>query len=89
MADPIETKIKDLVTRHGAAMQRRAALKGQLEAKKDELVQLAQEITAAGYDPKKLPDEVTKAKADLEASVATFENELVAVEKALAAFDKK
>jgi len=89
MAEPIETKIKDLVARHGAAMQRKAALRGQLEARKEELVNLAREITEAGYDPKKLPEEVAKAKATLEAAVANFETELAAVEKALAAFDKK
>ena len=89
MADEIDSKVKDLMTRHAAVLQRKAALSGQLQAKKEELVALVNEIKAAGYDPKNLSEECSKAQRELEASVTTFEVELVAVEKALAAFDKK
>jgi uncharacterized protein YoxC len=89
MPDAIETKVRDLMTRHAAVLQKKAALSGQLQAKKDELVALVNEIKAAGIDPKNLAEESRKAKAALEAEVATFEAEISKVETALAAFDKK
>ena len=89
MADEVETKVKDLMTRHASVLQRKAALSGQLQAKKEELVALVAEIKAAGYDPKNLSEECKKAKADLEVAVASFETDLIGVEKALAVFDKR
>ena len=89
MADEIETKVKDLMARHAAVLQRKASLGGQLQSKKDELVTLVNEIRAAGYDPKNLAEESKKARTALEAEIATFDADLTRVETALSAFDKK
>ena len=85
----IETKVKDLMTRHAAVLQKKATLSGQLQAKREELADLMKEIKAAGYDPKTLVEESARAKTNLEAEITTFEADLVKAEAALAVFEKR
>ena len=85
----LDEKVKDLMTRHAAVLQKKAVLSGQLQAKRDELADLINEIKAAGYDPKTLVEEGARAKASLEAEITTFEADLVKAEAALAVFEKK
>lgn len=84
----MEAKVKDLMSRHTTVLQKKAALSGQLQAKRDELATVVREIREAGYDPKNLVEETRKAKAALEAEIVSFEEDLAKVEKALAAFDR-
>lgn len=84
----MEAKVKDLMSRHATVLQKKAALSGQLQAKRDELATVVREIREAGYDPKNLVEETRKAKAALEAEIVSFEEDLAKVEKALAAFDR-
>ena len=46
----IETKVKDLMTRHAAVLQKKATLSGQLQAKREELADLM-EAAVAGSRP--------------------------------------
>lgn len=87
--DEIKLKIEDLLRRHDAVTNRKAVFQGQLQAKKEELASLIQEIKAAGYDPKKLVAERDKAQQELVTMITKFETDLAAVERALAALDKK
>lgn len=87
--EEIKEKIADLQTRHEAVTQRRASLGGQLQAKKEELATIIQEVRDAGYDPKNLPGERDKAQQELETLIEDFEVRLAAVEEALSAFDSK
>jgi uncharacterized coiled-coil DUF342 family protein len=85
--DEITAKVRDLMSRHQAVLNRKAELGGKLQAKKEELAKLCEEIRTAGYDPATLVDAAKKAEADLLAEISTFEAELSQVEKALAVFD--
>jgi len=87
--DQYKQRLDDLTRRFNAAGKKRSEYRGQLEAKKDELVALKREIEAAGFDPKNLRKERDKLEAELVANMDTFEKELAEVETALAAFDKK
>jgi len=87
--DEIKKKIDDLQKRHEAVTQKRASLGGQLQAKKEELAAIIQEVRAAGYDPKNLASERDKAQQELETMVEDFETKLTEVETAIAAFDSK
>jgi septal ring factor EnvC (AmiA/AmiB activator) len=86
MSDDIKSRIDDLQRRHSAAVQKKAGLAGQLQAKREELEAIVKEIREAGYDPKKITQERDRAKAELEAQLTKLESELTAVETALAAF---
>ena len=87
--EEMKQKIDDLSQRTATVRSRKATLKGQLQAKRDELAKLVVEIKEAGYDPNKLVAERDKKKAEVEQAIASFEKDLVEVEKALAEFDKK
>lgn len=91
MATPeeIKKKIDDLARRTDAVNRKKSELLGLLQAKKDELAALVKEIKAAGIDPKNLTAERDKAKTDLESMIDSYEKDLAATEKALAAYDKK
>ncbi len=88
-AEEIQRKVTDLTKRTDTVAKKRAMLSGQLEEKKRQLSELIQEIRAAGYDPKTLHAEKDRIQKELEAEIATYEKELVEVEKALATFDTK
>lgn len=87
--DEIKSKIEGLQKRYNAVVQTKAGLAGQLQAKKEELATIVQEIRAAGYDPKKLSEERDRVKQELEDQISKLDKELTEVETALAAFDKK
>jgi septal ring factor EnvC (AmiA/AmiB activator) len=89
MSDEIKRKIDELQKRYNAVVQKKAGLAGQLQAKKEELARIVQEIRAAGYDPKKIAQERDKAKQDLENLIAKLEEELTEVEKALSTFQQQ
>ena len=87
--EEMKAKIESLQKRHQAVLEKRAVLSGQLQAKKQELAAIIEEIKAAGYDPKNLASEHDKAEQELEAMVVEFEKKLADVEAALAVFDKR
>jgi septal ring factor EnvC (AmiA/AmiB activator) len=89
MSDEIKRKIDELQKRYNAVVQRKAGLSGQLQAKKEELARIVQEIRAAGYDPKKIAQERDNAKQDLENLIVKLEGELTEVEKALSTFQQQ
>ena len=83
----LEARLEDLTRRHKAASSKKSKLQGQLEAKRQELASLAEEIRQAGFDPKKLKDERDKVEAELTGMMDALERDLAEVEEALAAFD--
>ena len=87
--EEIKRRLDDFQHRTEVATKKKASLGGQLQAKKDELAELIKEIRAAGYDPKNLTVERDKSQKDLEDALTAYEKDLVEVETALAAFDKK
>ncbi len=87
--EEMKAKIESLQKRHAAVLEKRAILSGQLQAKKQELALIIEEIQTAGYDPKNLASEHAKAEEELSAMVIEFEKKLAEVETALAVFDKK
>lgn len=87
--DQIKQRVEALTKRHAAASKKKSELKGQLEAKKQELVELKKEIEAAGFDPKNLKEEKTRLESELVEMIDAFEKELAEVEQALAAYEKK
>lgn len=87
--EQIRAKIEQLRERYEKASSKRAELRGQLDAKREELLALSEEIKQAGYDPKNLKKERDAAQAELASEIAAFEKQLVAVEAALAEFDNK
>jgi uncharacterized protein YoxC len=89
MSDDIKSRIDDLQRRHNAVVQKKAGLAGQLQAKKEELAAIVQEIKDAGYDPKKITQERDRAKQELETMIVKLEGELTEVENALSAFQQK
>jgi uncharacterized protein YoxC len=89
MSDDIKSRIDDLQRRHNVVVQKKAGLAGQLQAKKEELAGIVQEIKDAGYDPKKITQERDRAKQELETMISKLEGELTDVENALSAFQQK
>lgn len=84
----LKTQVESLVKRHQVASSRKATLQGQLNAKKQELASLTQEIQNAGFNPRELRAEREKAQAELERLVDAFEAELSEVESALDSLEK-
>lgn len=82
----IQRKIEELQRRHSTVVQKKAGITGQLQAKKDELAAIVQEIRDAGYDPKKIGQERDRVKAELEEMIRKLDQELTEVETALGAF---
>lgn len=89
MSDDIKQRIDDLQRRWTAVSQKKAGLEGQLQAKKEELSNIVQEIRAAGYDPKQITQERDQAKQELETMITKLEAELTEVETALSTFQQK
>lgn len=84
--EEIKTKIDELLRRHSVATKKKSELSGQLQAKKEELASLVEEIKAAGFDPKNLGAERDRLMKEVEEKSADFEQKLVAVEEALNSF---
>lgn len=87
--EQLQTKLEDLSQRLSKATEKKAELRGQLDVKKRELLDLVAEIEQAGYDPKKLKEERDKKAAELQVMMTSFEKELAEVEAALAGFETK
>jgi len=87
--DEIQKKITDLVKRSEAVEKRKAGLQGQLQAKKEELAALVQEIQAAGRNPRTLVADKEQLEKELLSEIATYEKDLTEVEKALDGFNTK
>lgn len=86
--EELETKFESMEARYSAALERKAALGGELRAKKEELAKLVTEIEAAGYNPKTLRAERDKEMTRLEEMMTEFESSLSEAEEGLRAFDK-
>ena len=82
----IQRKIEELQRRHSAVAQKKASITGQLQAKKDELAAIVQEIRDAGYDPKTIGRDRDRVKSELEEMIRKLDQELTEVETALSAF---
>ncbi len=87
--DQIKTRLADLEQRHAACSAKKSKLQGQLEAKKQELAALKEEIEAAGYNPRQLKQAKEKTEKDLVAAMDEFERNLQEVETAIASFENK
>lgn len=87
--EQIRAKIDELRERHAKAGSKQSELRGQLDARKEELLALKEEIEAAGLDPKDLKKARDAAQAELAQKIVAFEKDLAAVETALAEFDQK
>jgi uncharacterized protein YoxC len=87
--EEIKRQIDDLLRRHDTVVKKKAGLGGQIQAKKDELNQIIQEVRAAGFDPKTLANDRDKSQQDLQSMIADFDAKLTEVEAHVAAFDKK
>jgi predicted RNase H-like nuclease (RuvC/YqgF family) len=87
--DDIQKKIADLTKRSESFEKKKAGLQGQLQAKKEELVELIKEIRAAGRNPQTLAADKELLEKELLAEIATYEKDLAEAEKALDAFNKK
>lgn len=84
--DEIQKRIEELQRRHTAVMQRKAGASGQLQARKEELATIVQEIKDAGYDPKLITQTRDQARSDLLTEITKYEAELSEVEAALEGF---
>ena len=87
--DQIKARLADLERRHKAVGSKKTKLQGQLEAKKQELVSLKDEIEAAGYDPKSLKQEKARVEQTLIQDMDAFEKDLKEVEAAIASFEAR
>ena len=90
MKNPEELKkcIEELQARHGRVTKKRAALGGELKAKKEELGSLIEEIKNAGYDPATIVAERNRTQQELEKMILDYDKALTEVEEGLASYDK-
>ena len=86
--DQLKQRLDELTRRYNTAGKKRSEYRGQLEAKKEELVSLKREIEAAGFDPKNLKQDHDRLKGEVVSLMDVFEKELSEVETALANIDK-
>jgi chromosome segregation ATPase len=87
--DQLKRRFDDLMRRYEVAKSKKEQLKGELSAKKRELVDLDAEIRAAGHDTKNIKVEREKAKKTLVEMLDQFEADLGSVEEALSAYDEQ
>lgn len=85
--DKLQERVQALSTRYKSVVRRKTELGGELKAKKDELVDLVNEIKSAGYNPKTLVDDRNNAQKDLEELCDVFEAGLTESEKILSEYD--
>lgn len=84
--DDIQKRIEGLQRRHAEVQQRKAGAAGALQARREELAQVVQEIKDAGYDPKQINQIRDQVRADLIAEIEKYEAALTEVESALNGF---
>lgn len=86
--EEIRKSVETALRRKDSVDQNKAALGGQLQAKKDELATVVKEVRDAGYDPRTLAQTRDKVQAELEEMVANLNKELDVAETAIAALKK-
>lgn len=86
--EQIKERVDALSARYRKASEKKANLSGLLQAKKEELNALVEEIKAAGLDPKRLKEHRDELKQELEIQLDTLEAQLTTVEEALRNYDK-
>lgn len=86
--------IEELTQRWSSLKEKRAelvskrdTLKGRLEAEKEQLKKVVDEIKAKGYEPKELANVLKTKEQQLKQDLDEFEANIVAVEAALQKFD--
>lgn len=86
--DDLKRRLDELTRRFNTAGKKRSEYRGQLDATKEQLINLKREIESAGFDPKNLKQERDRLESELVTLMDAFEKELVEVETALATIDK-
>lgn len=86
--DDLRRRVDEYARRTDKVNQGKAAVSGQLAAKKAQLEELLGEIRAAGYDPKTILAERDKAKGELVSLLDDYEKNLTNAETALAGFQE-
>lgn len=86
--EQIKERVDALSVRFKKASEKKANLSGLLQAKKEELNALVEEIRAAGLDPKKLKEHRDDLKREVETMIKELDEKLTSVEGALQAYDK-
>ncbi len=76
-------QFEELGKRARTVADKKSSLKGQFEAKKQELTALIDDIKAAGYDPKNLKEEKDKIERSLVEQIAAYDKDLTEIETAL------
>jgi predicted nucleic acid-binding Zn-ribbon protein len=87
--DALKRKVDDLVSREKKVRQKKAEVKGTLEAKKQELQNLVTEISDAGYNPKTIKEDYEKALKELDSMVAEYSEKIGKAEEAIDEFYRK
>lgn len=87
--EALKRKVEDLVAREKKVRQKKAEVKGTLEAKKQELQNLVIEIQEAGYNPKTIREDYEKAFKELDAMVADYSEKMTKAEEAIDEFYRK
>jgi len=85
----LKQRVENALTRHASVTRKRDKLRGQLEARMQELSDIGKEIEDAGFDPRRLKEQRDQAHAELETLLTSFEQDLQEVEGALEEFDKE
>jgi chromosome segregation ATPase len=85
--EQIKERVDALSQRYKKVSEKKANLSGLLQAKKEELKALVEEIQAAGLDPKKLKEHRDSLQSEVEKQLGDLETKVSAVEEALNAYD--
>jgi chromosome segregation ATPase len=85
----LKQRVENALARHAKVNRKRDELRGQLEARKKELVEIGEEIQAAGFDPRQLKQQRDQAHEDLQELLVSFEQDMQEVESALEEFEKE
>jgi prefoldin subunit 5 len=87
--DILKRKVDDLLAREKKVRQKKAEVKGTLEAKKQELQALVTEIQEAGYNPKTIREDYDRAIKDLDELVSEYTEKMSKAEEAIDEFYRK
>jgi prefoldin subunit 5 len=87
--DVLKRKVDDLLAREKKVRQKKAEVKGTLEAKKQELQALVTEIQEAGYNPKTIREDYDRAIKDLDELVSEYTEKMSKAEEAIDEFYRK
>lgn len=86
--EQIKERVDTLNQRFKKASEKKATLSGLLQAKKEELKALVDEIQAAGFDPKNLKTRRDELQKEVENLIEDLDTKVTAVEEALNSYDK-